>query len=484
VSVEKAIEAIKVHKYEHSINIFEKVLLSKSIELNDLIICYENINKLLMIKDDKKVLNLFYACGEHLKDQNLHEEAIACFETILEYESLDRGTEILYMTWDSLLHIGELELANQYSFLYLNFCIVKKLFHKGLIYIEKLEERYIESNSFMKYKISFYFMNLDNKRITENIDNIFHLYYTYDKKIYIDALELVTDIREITPPEDNELKQIYILALYEKIKEETNLESRKKLRNIFIEHMYILIILNPEESYLYILMTEYSLLFNKKEMGLKSLLNSGELPRSLEGAKKTLELLPDEQLNEDNDPEIFVQTTKNKTEIVPSTEDSVKIFSYKNIINRDDIIIPEQVLKNSFRLIDDMSDSDIDSAYIDLTTSLIMMRQFEVVDYLLQRVTRNHMGELSSGKIINIHYLIVVNKFRARKYHQCLSLSEVALLQLPLMDKEKVHFLYLLGDSYFHLKKYKSALSAFKKVKELNSNYRNIKTRMKFLESL
>ena len=120
VSVEKAIEAIKVHKYEYSISILEEVLLSQSIELTDLIICYENINKLLIIKKNKIVLNLLYLCGEHFKNKNLHEDAISCFETVLEYESLNRGTKILYMVWDSLLEIGELELANQYSFLYLN----------------------------------------------------------------------------------------------------------------------------------------------------------------------------------------------------------------------------------------------------------------------------------------------------------------------------------------------------------------------------
>lgn len=484
MSVEKAIEAIKFHKYEDSINILEEVLLSKSIESNDLIVCYENINKLLMINNNKSVLNLLYTCGKHLKNKNLHEEAISCFETILEYESLDRGTEIIYITWESLLEIGEIELASQYSLLYLNFCTVKKLFPKGLIFIRELEDRYQKLNHILKYKISFLFMSLDNKGIIETFDNIFYLYYSIDKKIYIDALELASDIKQVTPPEANELKQIYTLALFEKIKKEKNIEESRKLRNIFIEHMYILIILNPKESYLYILMTEYSLLFSKKQMGLKSLLQTGELSYLTEGSKDSLESLPDDELTEDRDSGIF--TSHNITEITKehANQDIGKTLIYKTLTDLNDIKVPEQVIKNSIELIDEMSNIEVVKKYSNLTTSLMMMRQFKVVDYLLQRVKRDQFSELPSFEIININYLITVNQFNAKKYHECLALSELALLQLPLTDKEKIHFLYLLADSYYHLLKYKKALSAFRKIKELNSSYRNIRTRIKFLESV
>ena len=108
-------------------------------------------------------------------------------------------------------------------------------------------------------------------------------------------------------------------------------------------------------------------------MGLKSLHQAGELPKPLEGSKELLELLPDEQLNEENESEIFTPPSTEEREKESTGQGLRKTLNYKNTIDLDDINIPEQVFKNTFRLIDEMSDSEIFNSYISLTILITLM---------------------------------------------------------------------------------------------------------------
>lgn len=91
--------------------------------------------------------------------------------------------------------------------------------------------------------------------------------------------------------------------------------------------------------------------------------------------------------------------------------------------------------------------------------------------------------KLNERELVNYNYLLVETHFLNRDFYKMRDVCEDTLAGLPLVQEEKVTFLYLRAEAYYFLGFHKQSLAIYKSLTRLHPNYRLTEQRISKIEA-
>lgn len=221
----------------------------------------------------------------------------------------------------------------------------------------------------------------------------------------------------------------------------------------------------------------YSLLSRLKE--LKEL---KEISRTITFNDSTKSSLGDSTIEKwDRGEDINEKTSKNT--LSSYYQNKREEWAYSPKIKRE-ISLLEVRHKKYFSLIEKELFMDY---YSDLVVAFCTFGLFGVAHVILDRVevseTKNGL-EVHIAERLKISYLRSILFFKENRLHEAKAVLEYILRSYPLNDEEYLCFAYLMADTLFNLGENKNSLKLYQKVKELNSNYRQVVRKTELLENI
>ncbi|MCR9205611.1 MAG: hypothetical protein NXH75_13590, partial [Halobacteriovoraceae bacterium] len=91
--------------------------------------------------------------------------------------------------------------------------------------------------------------------------------------------------------------------------------------------------------------------------------------------------------------------------------------------------------------------------------------------------------KLNERELVNYNYLLVETHFLNGDFYKMRDVCEDTLAGLPLIQEEKITFLYLRAEAYYFLGFHKHSLAIYKSLARLHPNYRLTEQRISKIEA-
>lgn len=137
--------------------------------------------------------------------------------------------------------------------------------------------------------------------------------------------------------------------------------------------------------------------------------------------------------------------------------------------------ISERGLLNTLNLTDI---GTISSYYRDLVVACISMEFYNAAIFIFKKIEKNSAVPEQLNENISYNYLKASTFYEAGCFYESLAILEESIACLPLLEKEEVDFIYLMGEVFLKLKDFDKALNAFLTVKKINSSYRMVEMKV------
>ena len=150
---------------------------------------------------------------------------------------------------------------------------------------------------------------------------------------------------------------------------------------------------------------------------------------------------------------------------------------------------PDNISKKKLRIIKmtvsksiDMLDDDVlKKLFFDLVIMLNSMEMYEVSLKLIERAMHDNLVNQEDEKKIDLEYWKITTLMDMNEYHKAVIQIDEVLNRLPLLDSEKICFMYLKAESLSHLD-FRQALKIYHLIKKASPNYRQVRKRILDLE--
>ena len=456
-----------------------------------------------------------------LIEQGEREKAI---ESLLELSKNTQLYEKCYeLLWDCYTSLGEIELALDSCNKYLKIIYEKKRIEKGLSFIEKVKKIVGEKYFLDVIKLKFLILKNDG----DTIDSIYKFNedstdYYLDKNYR--TIDLVLD--DMTNLPEFKSKNIYFVMIDKLLKKLEASGDRKDAREL-IKKILEYILYYPQDKIIEKHLFKY--------LQLKEMHHLGDLPSAFLDMNN-IESITNEQLknylvartknkdgkNKKEDEEEFdLATDLFKVEDfqglvarqVDNDEYFLKKIGIKNDMDRDILEksrledmskIEENVLGSLKRYVGKKSyqdESDLKKIEMAIRKSIdmldeelkekmffdvvIMLKFMELHDIALRFINIVDEQYLESKEIadkLNFEYLRIVILIEMKNFYDAVLAIDKVTSCYPLLQREKVCFMYLKAESLKFLNDLKGAMAIYRWIKKITPNYRQVKRRMTEIE--
>ena len=444
-----------------------------------------------------------------LIDEKKYEEAIEGLNSLSN--SSQYPGQIHLLLWNCYINTGKVDMAVHHGDIHLKNLLQRKNIEEGLSFIEKMNTLSGRDSLTDIYLLRFLILKKDGQNIDKNFPILFDRNSINPDKNF-ELIKRVLDKIDFPGFKSKSLYSVWIDKLFNLLQtRKGRYMARRLIKTIFeytlffpedkiISH-YILKYLQMRNSFMPT--TSLSLFSSLKKNkwindSLKEYLSLKikEDNRSSHNDEKKFDMASDLFEKKDpsghlsrrsyNDEKFLKDKSQNIYSIRPASINSLKknlLHDLKKYIPENSDNIPNErmrIIKMAVGKSIEMLDDDVlEQLFFDIVIMLNTMEMYEVSLKLMEK--SKQLINQDNEKKIDLEYWKIITLMDMNEYHKAIINIDEILNRLPLLDSEKVCFMYLKAESLSHLD-FKQALKIYHLIKKISPNYRQVRKRILDLE--